>query len=111
MRDIFACNKCNSIYEITRRPEKPLVPPHCQVCFASLPPNELGEWLAYERSEPESSLGEWLGVQTSQFNVPAPRQAFIELTQREIQSAAPALSSARLRTISSFGTARALDEQ
>ncbi len=111
MRDIFACNKCNSIYEITRRREKPLVPPRCQVCFESLPPRELGDWLAYERAEPETTLGEWLGVQTSQFSLPTLRQAFIELAQRELRSADPALPSSQLPKLSSFGSPRALDEQ
>jgi hypothetical protein len=111
MRDIFACSKCTSIYEITRRREKPLVPPRCQVCFASFPPSELGNWLAYERAEPEWTLGEWLGVQTGQFSVPSPRQAFTELAQREIRSADPALPRDRLQKLLSFGSARVFDER
>jgi hypothetical protein len=111
MRDIFACGKCNSIYEITRRREKPLVPPRCHVCFASFPPCELGDWLAYERAEPEWTLGEWLGVQTSQFSLPSPREAFAKLAQRELQSAAPALPSSRLQKLSAFRSARVFDER
>jgi hypothetical protein len=42
MPDIFACGKCLSLYEISRRSQQPLVPPRCQVCFASFPPSELG---------------------------------------------------------------------
>ena len=98
MRDIFACSKCLSIYEITRLQQKPVLPPRCQVCFDSFPPSELGDWLAYERAEPEWTLGEWLGVQTSQFSLPSPRQAFTELAQREIQ-------------LSSLGSARVFDER
>jgi hypothetical protein len=56
MRDIFACNNCNSIYEITRLQQRPAAPPRCQVCFASLPTSELGDWLAYERAEQEWSV-------------------------------------------------------
>jgi hypothetical protein len=111
MRDVFACSKCNSIYEITRRREKPLVPPRCQVCFAGFPPSELGDWLAYERAEPEWTLGEWLGVQTGQFTLPSPRRAFTELAQREIQGVAAAPPSSRLQKLSSFVSARALDER
>lgn len=87
------------------------MPPRCQVCFGSLPPSELGDWLAYERAEPETTLGEWLGVQFSQFSLPTPRQAFIELAQRELRNADPALPSSHLPKLSSFGSARALDEQ
>lgn len=84
MRDIFACTKCNSIYEITRLQQRPALAPRCQVCFASLPPSELGDWLAYERAEPEWSVGEWFGGRASQFSVPSPREAFVRLAQREI---------------------------
>src|SRR5215469_2699858 len=104
MRDVFACTKCNSIYAITRRREKPLVSPRCQVCFASFPPSELGDWLAYARAEPEWTLSEWLGVHTSPFSLPSPRQAFTELAQREIQRADPALPLSRLQKLSSFGS-------
>ena len=64
MRDIFACSKCHSIYEITRLHEQPVVLPRCQVCFAEFPPSELGDWLAYERAEPEWTVGEWLTGKT-----------------------------------------------
>jgi hypothetical protein len=64
MRDIFACNKCLSIYEIKRLPQKPALLQRCQVCFASFPPRELGDWLAYERAEPEWTVAEWLTGQT-----------------------------------------------
>ena len=109
MCDVFACSKCNSIYEIIRRREKPLVPPRCQVCFTNFPPSELGDWLAYERAEPEWSLNEWLGVQTSQFSVPSPRQSFTKLAQREIQSTDPARPVSRLQK--PFGNVPLLDER
>jgi hypothetical protein len=64
MRDVFACTKCHSIYGITRLQQQPVLPPRCQVCFASFPPSELGDWLAYERAEPEWTVGEWLAGQT-----------------------------------------------
>jgi len=87
MHDIFACGKCHSIYEITRHRQQPLKRPHCQVCNAQFPPRELGDWLSYQRAEPEWRLAEWLGVKVRQHSVPLPRQAFIELAQRELQSA------------------------
>jgi hypothetical protein len=111
MRDVFACCKCNSIYEITRLAEKPILPPHCQVCFASLPPSELGDWLSYERAEPEWNIAEWLGVHVSQFSVPSPRQAFAELARRELRSADPALSSSRLQQLPAFRSSRTTDER
>jgi hypothetical protein len=111
MRDVFACCKCNSIYEITRLRQKPVLPPYCQVCFTSFPPSELGDWLAYERAEPEWSVAEWLGVHASQFSLPSPRQAFAELAQREIRSADPALPSSRLQQLSPFGKLRTFDER
>jgi hypothetical protein len=111
MGDIFACNKCNSIYEIKRLQQQPALPPRCQVCFATFPPSELGDWLAYERAEPEWSLAEWLGVPLSQFSVPSPRQAFVELAQKEIQRADPALPTSRLQQLSSFRSDRTFDER
>jgi hypothetical protein len=105
MRDVFACSKCNSIYEITRLPEKPILPPRCQVCFASFPASELGDWLVYERAEPEWSLAEWLGSEPSQFSVPSPRQAFVELAQTELHSADPAVPSSQFQKLSPFGSA------
>jgi hypothetical protein len=118
MRDIFACNKCNSIYEITRLQQQPAAPPRCQVCFASLPPSELGGWLAYERAEPEWSVGEWLGGRASQFSLPSPRQAFVWLAQREVGVAqgkmdvvAPAQPSNQLQRLASLSTPGAFDER
>jgi hypothetical protein len=111
MRDIFSCLQCHSIYEITRLPEKPVLPPRCQVCTASFPPSELGDWLIYERAEPEWRVAEWLGVQVSQFAVPSPRQAFAELARGELKSADPALPSSRLQKLSSFGSSRSFNER
>ena len=111
MRDVFACTKCNSIYEIKRLQQQPLTQPRCKVCFASFPPSELGDWLAYERAEPEWSLSEWLGVKVSQYSVPSPREAFADLALRELRSADPVLPSSRLQKRSSFGGARVLDER
>jgi hypothetical protein len=111
MRDVFACTKCNSIYEIKRLHQQPFVAPRCQVCFASLPPSELGDWLGYDRAEPEWGIGEWLGVQTSQFGVPSPREAFTKLAQKEMQSAASASPSSRLRSLSPSNGARLSDER
>ena len=115
MRDVFACTKCNSIYEITRLQQQPASLPRCQVCFASFPPSELGDWLAYERAEPEWSVGEWLGGRASQFSLPSPRQAFLGLAQREVGLAqreidivAPAQPSNRLASLSTPG---AFDER
>lgn len=105
MRDVFACTRCNSIYEISRRSQKPIVPPRCQVCFASLPPSEMGDWLAYERAEPEWSLAEWIGIEISQYSVPSPRRAFIDLAQREMQTADPPLPSSRLQKLSPVASA------
>jgi hypothetical protein len=47
------------------RPFQPAVPPRCQVCFASFPTSELGEWLVYERAEPEWTVSEWLTGEAS----------------------------------------------
>ena len=117
MRDIFACNKCNSIYEIARLQQQPALRPRCQVCFASFPASELGDWLAYERAEPEWSIGEWLGTKASQFSYPSPRHAFVRLaqrevglTQRKIGIVAPAQLSNRL-TLASLSTPGAFDER
>jgi hypothetical protein len=118
MRDIFACNKCNSIYEITRLQQRPALPPRCEVCFASFPPSELGDWLAYGRAEPELSVGEWLGGRASQFSLPSPREAFVRLVQREVGLAqrkidivAPAQPSNRLQRLASSSTPDAFDER
>jgi hypothetical protein len=111
MRDVFSCNKCHSIYGITRLQQKPILPPRCQVCFASFPPSELGDWLAYERAEPEWTVGEWLGVPTSQLNLPSPHQRLAGLMQRKIESPKLALPSSQLQKLPAFGTARTPDER
>jgi hypothetical protein len=111
MRDIFACLRCNSIYEISRHRQQPLARPHCQVCSAKFPPTELGEWLSYRRAEPEWSLSEWLGGNASRFSVPSPRLAFTALAQKNLKIAEPALPSSRLQKPSSFGGARVFDER
>ena len=98
------------MYQITRLRQKPALLPRCQVCFASFPPSELGDWLVYERAEPEWSIAEWLGV-VSQFSVPSPRQAFAELAQREKRSADLALPYSPLQQLSSFGSSRTFDER
>jgi hypothetical protein len=86
MRDVFACTKCNSIYEITRLQEKPILPPRCQVCFAGFPPSELGDWLVYERAEPEWSVAEWLTDKPSQFGVPTPLRSQLRSRNEEYRS-------------------------
>ena len=60
MRDIFACRECQSIYEITRVSQPPVLPPFCRNCGCKFPPSELGDWLAYERAEPEWTVDAWL---------------------------------------------------
>src|SRR5438067_11640966 len=60
MRDIFACRECQSIYEITRVSEPPVLTPFCRNCGCKFPPSELGDWLAYERAEPEWTVDAWL---------------------------------------------------
>jgi hypothetical protein len=111
MRDIFACSKCLSIYEITPVRQKPALPPRCQVCFASFPPSELGDWLSYERAEPEWSVAEWLTGQTSQFSVPSPHQKLAALAQRRVATADWPLPSSRLQKPSPIATARGFDER
>jgi hypothetical protein len=108
MRDVFACTKCHSIYEITRLQQQPVLPPRCQVCFASFPPSELDDWLAYERAEPEWTVGEWLAGQTSQFSVPSPHQRFAAFAQRRVPTADWPLPS---RSQNPFDSARASDER
>jgi hypothetical protein len=110
MRDIFACSKCLSIYEITRLGQKTVLPPRCQVCFDSFPPSELGDWLGYERAEPEWSVAEWLTGQTSQFSVPSPYQKLAALSQRIAAADWPSPSS-RLQKLSSVAGGRAFDER
>jgi hypothetical protein len=97
MRDIFACSKCLSIYEITRLAQKPTLPPRCQVCLATLPPSELGDWLSYERAEPEWSVAEWLTGQTGQFSASSPHQRLGALAQKRVPTADWPLSSSRLQ--------------
>lgn len=113
MRDILACNKCNSIYEITRLQQQPALPPRCEVCFASFPPSELGDWVAYGRAKRE-----WLGGRASQFSLPSPREAFVRVVQREVGLAqrkidivAPAQPSNRLQRLASSSTPDAFDER
>jgi hypothetical protein len=60
MSDIFACRECRAVYTITRLPEPPTAPPHCEVCGSKFPPRELGEWLAYQHAEPEWNVKAWL---------------------------------------------------
>jgi hypothetical protein len=111
MRDIFACSKCLSIYEITRLQQKPTLPPRCQVCFDSFPPSELGEWLGYERAEPEWSVAEWLTGQASQFSVASPYQRLAALSQRRVAAADWPPASSRLQMLSSVAGARSFDER
>jgi hypothetical protein len=92
MRDIFACGKCHAIHEITRLRERPAVPPRCQVCHASFPPSELGDWFTYKRAEPEWSVSEWLTGKASPGR--PSRQLKIEaLVDRVMRLADPALPS------------------
>jgi len=60
MRDIFACQNCHAIYAIRRLRQPPLLPPFCKNCGTKFPPSELGDWLAYERAEPEWNVKGWL---------------------------------------------------
>jgi hypothetical protein len=101
MRDVFSCSKCHSIYEIKRQQHRPDLPPRCQVCFASFPPSELGDWLSYERAEPESSVGEWLTGQPGLFALASPSQ---KLTIDPLPSTAS-------QKFSSLGNGRASDER
>jgi hypothetical protein len=58
--DLFACRECRAIYVITRLPQSPNAPSSCEVCGSKFPPCELGEWLTYQRAEPEWTVNEWL---------------------------------------------------
>jgi hypothetical protein len=60
MPDIFACRECRAVYTIIRLLEPPTAPPRCEVCGSYFPPRELGEWLAYQRAEPEWNVKAWL---------------------------------------------------
>src|SRR5690242_3935067 len=100
MRDVFACSKCQSIYEITRHRQQPLARPRGQVCHAQFPPSELGDWLSYQRAEPEWTIGEWLGVSANQFSRPSPRQRGAALAQRRVPISEWSLPSLRLQKVS-----------
>jgi hypothetical protein len=108
MRDIFACSTCHSIYEIARLRLQPAAPPRCQVCSADFPPSELGDWLAYDRAEPEWTVSEWLtGKPGSWPPLRRPQDAL----QLRPKIAEPAMPSGRLQKLASFGSARMLDER
>lgn len=68
MVDIFACRKCHAVYALTRHQHPPDLAPFCDVCNSAFPPKELGEWLTYQRAEPEDTVKAWL---TSAPNVPS----------------------------------------
>jgi hypothetical protein len=78
------------------------VPPRCQICFASFPPSELGDWLSYERAEPEWIVTEWLSDAINQTNLPSPHQAIARPAIRRV--AVAAWPSNRLWKIESVGT-------
>jgi hypothetical protein len=100
MRDVFACIKCLSIYEITRHRRQPLARPRCQVCHAPFPPSELGDWLSYQRAEPEWRVGEWLGVHASQFSRPSPDKRGAALVQRRVPTSEwPLMPAANARRV------------
>src|SRR5260370_25782286 len=51
----------------------PNAPPSCEVCGSKFPACELGEWLTYQRAEPEWTVNEWLtGAPEVQKNVVQP---------------------------------------
>jgi len=60
MSDYFACLRCSAVYAITRSPQPPAKQPSCEVCGNKFPPSELGEWLTYQRAEPEWTVRAWL---------------------------------------------------
>jgi hypothetical protein len=60
MQDLFACRQCHAIFAITLVRQAPALPPFCRNCGSRFPPTELGDWLAYERAEPEWTVSEWL---------------------------------------------------
>jgi hypothetical protein len=90
MRDVFACLQCHSIYEINRHRQQPLARPRCQVCQAKFPPSELGDWLSYQRAEPEWTVAEWLTGQTGRFSLLPPHQKLNGLAHRKTQTIDPA---------------------
>jgi hypothetical protein len=88
MRDIFACRECQSIYEITRVSQPPVLTPFCRNCGCKFPPSELGDWLAYERAEPEWTVDAWLrGALEVPHNVRHDEIAPLELATEQISSA------------------------
>jgi hypothetical protein len=112
MRDVFACIKCQSIYEITRHRQQPLARPRCQVCHAQFPPNELGDWLSYQRAEPEWTVGKWLASQqTGQLSVSSRDQRPAALAQRRVPTSEWLLPSSRLQKGSLVAGAGAFDER
>jgi len=60
MVDLFACRKCHAVYALTRHQQPSNVAPFCKVCGNEFPPKELGEWLTYERADPEETVNQWL---------------------------------------------------
>jgi hypothetical protein len=110
MRDIFACRECQSIYEITRVSEPPVLTPFCRNCGCKFPPSELGDWLAYERAEPEWTVDAWLrGAPEIPHNIRYDEIAPLNKYQApsEFQPSTPAaaqaaLPSARLRRLAPF---------
>jgi hypothetical protein len=110
MRDIFACRECQSIYEITRVSEPPVLTQFCRNCGCKFPPSELGDWLAYERAEPEWSVDAWLrGAPEVPHNVRHDEiaqlnkyQAPGEFQPRTPVAADATLPSARLRRLAPF---------
>jgi hypothetical protein len=107
MRDVFACSKCHSIYEITRHRQQPLGRPRCQVCQAQFPPSELGDWLSYQRAEPEWTVGEWLTGHTVQLSVSSRHQRPAALAQRRVPTSEwplPASQAQKLSPVSARGS-------
>jgi hypothetical protein len=110
MRDIFACRECQSIYEITRVSQPPVLTPFCRNCGCKFPPSELGDWLAYERAEPEWTVDAWLrGAPEVPHNVRHDEIAQLNKYQApgEFQANTPVAAaattpSARLRRLAPF---------
>jgi hypothetical protein len=110
MRDIFACRECQSIYEITRVSEPPVLAPFCRNCGCKFPPSELGDWLAYERAEPEWTVDAWLRgapeiphhVSYDQIVAPGAFQPSTPVAAEATMAAQATLPSARLRRLAPF---------
>jgi hypothetical protein len=109
MRDLFACRDCHAIYAITRRQQPPHLAPSCSNCGCKFPPNELGDWLTYERAEPEWTVGEWLKspsqIQSTadQSNNRGPNQSVPEPTsQGEELSVNSLMPSGRMRKLAAL---------